>query len=184
MRMTPAALLSVLLLTSSCSFMLNHDGPRYTPERILVRDSCRQSNWPAGTDLLFVAAGGIAATLTDDAGDPVTLVPGLLVMGITGASMVYGFLESAQCRHAHAAAGYPVHGGNDWLIPPGLLLAGLGVALLSQQPRGGTAREDLCEPGEPITALCRDGTLSCSQHRRGTCAYHGGVRAWYRKVPL
>jgi hypothetical protein len=28
------------------------------------------------------------------------------------------------------------------------------------------------------TAVCKDGTLSYSQHRRGTCSHHGGVRRW------
>ena len=30
------------------------------------------------------------------------------------------------------------------------------------------------------TALCRDGTYSFSQHRRGTCSHHGGVETWLR----
>ena len=29
------------------------------------------------------------------------------------------------------------------------------------------------------TALCRDGTYSFSQNRRGTCSRHGGVARWY-----
>ncbi|MQG21570.1 MAG: DUF3761 domain-containing protein [SAR202 cluster bacterium] len=29
------------------------------------------------------------------------------------------------------------------------------------------------------TALCKDGTYSYSQSRRGTCSWHGGVRIWY-----
>jgi hypothetical protein len=28
------------------------------------------------------------------------------------------------------------------------------------------------------TAQCRDGTYSFSQHREGTCSYHGGVKDW------
>lgn len=28
------------------------------------------------------------------------------------------------------------------------------------------------------TAQCRDGTYSFSQHRSGTCSYHGGVAQW------
>ena len=28
------------------------------------------------------------------------------------------------------------------------------------------------------TARCRDGTHSSSQHRRGTCSWHGGVAQW------
>jgi len=29
------------------------------------------------------------------------------------------------------------------------------------------------------TARCRDGSYSFSQHRRGTCSWHGGVAIWY-----
>jgi hypothetical protein len=29
------------------------------------------------------------------------------------------------------------------------------------------------------TALCKDGTLSYSAHRSGTCSHHGGVAQWY-----
>jgi hypothetical protein len=32
---------------------------------------------------------------------------------------------------------------------------------------------------EGATARCRDGSYSFSQHRRGTCSYHGGVAVWY-----
>ena len=28
------------------------------------------------------------------------------------------------------------------------------------------------------SARCRDGTYSFSEHRRGTCSYHGGVAEW------
>jgi hypothetical protein len=30
------------------------------------------------------------------------------------------------------------------------------------------------------SARCRDGTYSFSEHRRGTCSYHGGVAQWLR----
>lgn len=33
------------------------------------------------------------------------------------------------------------------------------------------------------TALCRDGTYSYSQHRRGTCSHHGGVAQWINRPP-
>lgn len=29
------------------------------------------------------------------------------------------------------------------------------------------------------TAMCKDGTLSYSAHRQGTCSHHGGVSVWY-----
>lgn len=30
------------------------------------------------------------------------------------------------------------------------------------------------------TALCRDGTYSFSENRRGTCSHHGGVAEWLK----
>lgn len=33
---------------------------------------------------------------------------------------------------------------------------------------------------EPM-ATCRDGTVSYSQHRSGTCSRHGGVFQWSKK---
>ena len=27
-------------------------------------------------------------------------------------------------------------------------------------------------------AVCRDGSVSFSEHRRGTCSHHGGVKHW------
>jgi len=36
---------------------------------------------------------------------------------------------------------------------------------------------DTKPPG--ASARCRDGTYSFSQHRRGTCSWHGGVAKWY-----
>ena len=34
------------------------------------------------------------------------------------------------------------------------------------------------EEHEKRTAECRDGSVSFSEHRRGTCSYHGGVAHW------
>ena len=33
-------------------------------------------------------------------------------------------------------------------------------------------------PPQGATAQCNDGTYSFSQHARGTCSHHGGVRKW------
>ena len=33
---------------------------------------------------------------------------------------------------------------------------------------------------EGASALCRDGTYSFSENRRGTCSHHGGVAKWLR----
>ena len=37
---------------------------------------------------------------------------------------------------------------------------------------------DIANPSG-ATAKCRDGTLSYSRNRRGTCSHHGGVAVWY-----
>lgn len=29
-----------------------------------------------------------------------------------------------------------------------------------------------------VTALCRDGTYSTAEHKRGQCSGHGGVKRW------
>ena len=34
--------------------------------------------------------------------------------------------------------------------------------------------------GNVRRAVCRDGSISLSRNRRGTCSRHGGVRRWLR----
>lgn len=45
-----------------------------------------------------------------------------------------------------------------------------------------SAGNTVCRPSTQntggATAICRDGTYSYSQSRRGTCSYHGGVSRW------
>lgn len=45
-----------------------------------------------------------------------------------------------------------------------------------------SAGNRVCRPSTQntggATAICRDGTYSYSQSRRGTCSHHGGVRRW------
>jgi hypothetical protein len=42
---------------------------------------------------------------------------------------------------------------------------------------GGSSSADTSDYGL-ASAICRDGTLSYSSHRRGTCSHHGGVATW------
>lgn len=51
-------------------------------------------------------------------------------------------------------------------------------------PTGTAANTAATAPASPAaagaaTARCRDGSLSYSQHRSGTCAGHKGVASWY-----
>ena len=80
-----------------------------------------------------------------------------------------------------------------------LLLAGLfSISLLGNPPNVHATQMIECKSGTYLnsggscvkrptaatqvpagaTALCRDGSYSFSQSRRGTCSYHGGVRTW------
>jgi len=34
-----------------------------------------------------------------------------------------------------------------------------------------------------VTAVCKDGTYSYSQYRRGTCSRHHGVKIWVKRLP-
>ena len=36
---------------------------------------------------------------------------------------------------------------------------------------------------QDVTAICQDGSYSYSQHRRGTCSHHGGVKQWINSPP-
>lgn len=49
----------------------------------------------------------------------------------------------------------------------------------SYKKRSRHARSTAAASGNGATAQCRDGTLSYSQHRRGTCSHHKGVAVWY-----
>lgn len=60
------------------------------------------------------------------------------------------------------------------------------AASQSQYCENGTyvnsAGNTVCRPSNNntggATAICRDGTYSYSQSRRGTCSHHGGVKTW------
>jgi len=47
-------------------------------------------------------------------------------------------------------------------------------------PRGSVSGQNTNSAGpNGATAKCRDGTMSFSAHRSGTCSRHGGVAQWY-----
>jgi hypothetical protein len=56
------------------------------------------------------------------------------------------------------------------------------VALMIE-PVAGTNRTEArtVHINPPVTAICRDGWVSYSRHRRRTCAGHGGVRDWVNR---
>lgn len=50
-------------------------------------------------------------------------------------------------------------------------------------PVAGGTTSPTYDPLQGVTAICKDGTYSYSQHRQGTCAGHGGVKRWIHKPP-
>jgi beta-lactamase superfamily II metal-dependent hydrolase len=51
------------------------------------------------------------------------------------------------------------------------------ISVVSSPTCNGAPAPSSASCGVP-TAVCRDGTYSCSQNRSGTCSYHGGVSCW------
>ena len=48
---------------------------------------------------------------------------------------------------------------------------------VKRQKRTAAIEDEINNSG--ASAKCRDGSLSYSAHRRGTCSHHGGVAVWY-----
>jgi hypothetical protein len=52
------------------------------------------------------------------------------------------------------------------------------MAAAAAPAAGKNASAHATAPAGAVTAKCKDGTVSHSQHRSGTCANHGGVASW------
>jgi len=82
------------------------------------------------------------------------------------------------------------HGWNE--IHP-IWAIGYGAGLVRSLPPSTPVHDASSSPGgspdgrssapNGATAKCRDGTYSYSQHRSGTCSYHGGVAEWINGGP-
>ncbi|MDP2671753.1 MAG: DUF3761 domain-containing protein [bacterium] len=67
------------------------------------------------------------------------------------------------------------------IVIVGIAALVIGLAWAEESPRTPTRTRSTTpyiQQSEP-SALCRDGTLSYSSNRRGTCSHHGGVSVWY-----
>lgn len=53
------------------------------------------------------------------------------------------------------------------------------AAVNSNKHRSRKPRAQKRSEASGATAECRDGSLSYSAHRRGTCSHHGGVKRWF-----
>lgn len=60
---------------------------------------------------------------------------------------------------------------------------GLGVydSVRAPDPAARFPAQEQASPQARVAAICRDNWVSHSEHRRGTCAGHRGVRQWVNK---
>lgn len=191
MRFPRALAVLVSIAQIGCSFITVDRAPSYAAATRLapgVPVTCTNSNWAAGVDLVLLTsmlliAGAAAEELDDpetttredldgDSAASVFLVASVLPLS----GMIYGFRTTGTCRQLKRSRGEVVGGGRDWLIPP-LVIITIGAALAARPTS--TPDPDKCSPMSRRTAMCRDGTVSCSTNRSGTCSWHGGVRFWY-----
>lgn len=59
---------------------------------------------------------------------------------------------------------------------------GRGYSSAARSSSGSAPSDKIVSPEithSGASAKCRDGSLSFSAHRRGTCSHHGGVATWY-----
>jgi hypothetical protein len=59
------------------------------------------------------------------------------------------------------------------------------AAVPSTPPPAEAKAKTAAPAGAPAdaTALCNDGSYSHSQHHRGACSHHGGVKQWLKEIP-
>lgn len=183
-----------LLNFSACSLLVTDklaSGYQVQPGEM---PPCDQSNLPAGVDLLLFLGTGIGAIAAfdraanphsmpdaDDATPSENYAAGASLGAaalLTGYSMLAGFDRTSSCRSAVEEAGFEPNGARDWVWPT-LILLTVGAAAAA---RGGgntsVIDPDACTAYAIRTALCHDGTYSCSVHRSGTCSHHRGVSRW------
>jgi hypothetical protein len=78
---------------------------------------------------------------------------------------------------ARVLAGCPAQAAPRGTAPTISPVAGVAPSL-SKAPTAPTAASVA-----GASARCRDGSLSYSAHRSGTCSHHGGVAAWLKDLP-
>jgi hypothetical protein len=81
-----------------------------------------------------------------------------------------GNANKAACKGKATAAAQPAPAA----VAPSATRAATPAAAKAPTPAAAA------QPGQ-ATAQCKDGTMSHSQHRSGTCAGHGGVANWLAK---
>lgn len=88
-----------------------------------------------------------------------------------------GWVSADYLAVSGSSSSLPVRSGGSPIIyqptPTNLVILPTPDYVLESEPTSAGG-------GGGPTALCWDGTYSYSQHRRGTCSWHGGVREWLR----
>ena len=90
--------------------------------------------------------------------------------------------ESVTCKDGTSSTGgrgaCSHHGGVDVAAEPSVATetrSAEETAPLSARPANAPAE---------ASARCNDGTYSETKHRSGACSHHGGVRDWYKELPV
>ena len=179
---------------SACSLLVTDKLPRGYQVQQGEVPPCDQSNLPAGVDLLLFLGTGVGAIAAfdraanpqampdaDDATSSENYAAGVSLSAaalLTGYSMLAGFDRTSTCRSTVEAAGFESSGGRDWVLPTLILLTAGAAAAARGGGSTGVIDPDACTAYAIRTALCRDGTYSCSRSRPGTCSHHRGVSQW------
>jgi len=106
---------------------------------------------------------------------------------------IVGSLASGQTARVEARNGEWLYlSSGKWVASWVVTVTGSASSLPSRSaPPPPAAAPAVQSPAQPIppqhpsdaSALCNDGTYSYSQHRRGTCSHHGGVKLWLKSLP-
>ena len=145
-----------------------------------------------GLSLLAAAALALPAAAKSKAKAEVTCVDGTTAKAGRGACSHHGGVagtssaksakkEKSSKKADEDATARKEKSGSGTSGKSGGILGGLfGRRSESAQGRGSTAtpRSSTREKSDKPTARCKDGTMSSSAHRSGTCSGHGGVADW------
>ena len=175
-------ILCLLLTQHGCAVMTVSD---YDYKRPSTRQTCTESNWAAGVDLVLASAAFVTGTvlLKEKSPQYEAGIPLIIGAAAEAGSMGYGFASTNDCRDIKRYYGVPTGGGYDWLYAPAtvLVVGIIAVAVRGASGGGGSSNnydQDLCQPYDTPVAYCNDGVYSCSKTRQGTCSWHRGVGCW------
>jgi hypothetical protein len=92
-------------------------------------------------------------------------------------------LHALVCDHRSALIVAQLLIANDWTTAVQTITATPGTIPGAAPPTPTTTPEPTSGQPSGPTAICNDGSPSYSQHRRGTCSHHGGVREYLVPLP-